>query len=164
MPFSSSSSLPLPPFCSLCILPLSLLPTLSLDNRRESPPGGVLSSNAFPVVQSAESVDRSLLGVLSENGAPYLLSPSKDNAQALSGQDPSMDEGREPWEGSLSSSWVGQGPRHCVHPMPGDVCQRSCASAGPDCPLGGSVCGKRKWFPSLNHFRVVPSSSTTFME
>lgn len=51
---------PLPLLChslpfAVRVLPLSLLPTFSRDNRRDSPGGGGTASNDFPRVQNAVS-------------------------------------------------------------------------------------------------------------
>lgn len=57
------------PFQSVSSL-LPLLPTLSLDNRRDSPGRGGTASSALPRVQNAESAKRLLDRVLNENAAP----------------------------------------------------------------------------------------------
>lgn len=110
-------------------LPLPLLPTLSLDNRRDSPGGGGTASSALPGVQNAESAERLLDGVLNENGAPltfYLEAlvvhrPPQGRIPAWAG---GGDSGKEacPLGWPRPETW-------CV-PMPRALCPWGCASAG----------------------------------
>lgn len=85
------------------VLPASLLPTLSLNNRRASPGGTGTAKPCLSWGPKCGASQRLLDGALNEKETPHLLSQSIDNSQNLSGQDPSNGWGRRLTEGSLCS-------------------------------------------------------------
>lgn len=157
---------PLPLLCyslpfAVCVLPLSLLPTFSVDNRRDSPGGGVLLIMTF-LGSKMQSAKRLLDGVLNENGAPHLLSGSVDKGRipAWAG---GGDSGKE---ACPTADWPGPEtlcpPRATGHVPRGTCPCRPCPPSG----QGGNIYGKRKCFPPSNRFGAVPTppSSSSSME